>query len=273
MGYRHRIIEPSRELRRLAVGASLCAAIRLELPYSPAVNFFIEDPNGRFERDVRCAGFVDYFSHRERLDVFVRAGRAMHATIETVWHESFHLHEFVYKLRTPLALSELRAGRFGLQAPWGTYNDMMRAFAEEIEVFVNARGDREEMTTLSAARARRVQEQNEWIETVRARLRYTASEDNEDGEQDGIDDDGDGDAMPPRVEPLDAYSLTLASRYLKENFNRTQQRAAIAKRYRDEQAVAERMRRLKDARDWREIERDWQRWNKTPMPGVMSKAQ
>lgn len=254
MNYRHSVIKESYELHILAVVASQCAAERLRLSYRPWVNFFIEDnENGRYERPFRVSGFVDYFSDAENLDIFVRHGRSIPQTVQTIFHEGFHIAEFIRKDKTPLALSELHAERFSRTAPWGTYNDVMTALNDEIEVYVSARGDEQEMAGIRERRLHNSAEQRQFIEMLQRQSRYSSALDDDDG-----DDESEEIAFPVKqIKALDPLTLVKAARYLKDVYERDQCRAQGIK----ERKKWETRRRADWVRYDASVEAEFNRWN------------
>lgn len=253
MSYRHRIVAPSPEMRNLAVAASQVSAQRLRLPYRPAVNFFIEDEHGRFERPWRASGFVDYYRNAEGLDIFSRSGQSEAKTVRTIWHEARHIADHVNKVRDSLPLSELRAERFALSAPWGNHNDVMRVLNDEIELWVSARGDPQTIAETRKRRAHNRAENEEFIEMIKRRLRY--SDDDKDDEEGEIAEDV---ALPVKpVMGLDTLTLVKAERFLKDAAQEERRRTQHRKEQEEAEARLVRARALRDA----EVDAEFNRWN------------
>ena len=117
MSFKHRVYRESDDLRHLAALASATAAQQMGLNFTPAVNFFVEDERGGYERKGRVAGFIDRLSHAVDLDVFVRAELGLAKTVEVVFHEVCHIYDAVNQTRWDHDDAELRAAAFARTAP------------------------------------------------------------------------------------------------------------------------------------------------------------
>lgn len=120
MSYRHTIYRETEAYERLGKLASAVAAQKLALPYTPMVCFFKEDPNGSYQRPIRCSGFIDHHSHPIDLDVFVRSGLSPAETVKTIWHEVAHICDHVTGAEWSREDGELRASAFARTAPAGS---------------------------------------------------------------------------------------------------------------------------------------------------------
>jgi hypothetical protein len=94
MAYKHAVYIESPACERLAVLAAEAASELAVLAYVPRVHYFKEDPAGRYARDVRCSGFIDYRTSSTRCDVFCRGGMGFQETAATIFHEVQHVAQF-----------------------------------------------------------------------------------------------------------------------------------------------------------------------------------
>jgi hypothetical protein len=135
MSYRHSVYIESTANIKLADLAVEAGAVLAGLSYVPRVHFFREDPAGRYRRAVRCAGFVDYRTRENDLDVFVRGGLSPAETTGTIFHECGHIAQFKAGKMQTLTREESEAGarQLELMAPLGgTYSEVYAELAHRM---------------------------------------------------------------------------------------------------------------------------------------------
>jgi hypothetical protein len=217
---KHRIVSVSPELRELSILAAQVASQRLTLPSRPLVYFFIEDnEHGTFPRESRCDGFMDY---PDRPAAFVRSGLTPARTVSIIFHETFHIAEFIRKDKTPIAFSELNAARFARSAPFGDIGTLIETLSDEIELFVQCSGN---VTTMQRTRERRriaAREQDAWLERERRRARYADAD---------ADDDDEIEALPVKRKQIDPLLMAKASNVLQAAYEEHQEAAEYAERF------------------------------------------
>jgi hypothetical protein len=212
----HRIVTVSRELRELSLAAAQVAAQRARIPYRPNVWFFTEDDeSGRFWRAERVDGFVD---NADRLDAFVRSGLTPSRTVSVIFHEVWHVGEYVRKDRSSLAMSELNAASFARRAPWSSDLDViMDALDDEIALYAECSGNPRIIANTIKQRQIDARAQREWLDMFRAQMKWRATDDD--------DDDDEIFAAPVKRKSLDSKTMAQAAGYLRTTFEEAQELA------------------------------------------------
>jgi hypothetical protein len=157
---------------------------------------------------------------------FVRSGLTPARTVSVIFHETFHIGEFIRKDKASLAFSELHASAFALHAAFGDLHTLTSSLTDEIELYTECLGSPAIMRNTIKQRQANAREQAVWLAMLKERQKYS----------DDADDDDDEEVLqlenlPVKRRPFDAKLLAQASEYLRSTFEEAQAAAAYSERF------------------------------------------